>query len=278
MDPKKKDPRDFALWKQDPDHVMQWDSPWGKGFPGWHVECSTMANTYLGDSIDIHTGGEDNIFPHHECEIAQSEAVTGQQFVKYWVHIRHFLIDGEKMSKSLGNFYTVREILDMGYRPEVLRLSLIKAHYRQNMNFMREQLDDCAKQVEQLTSFRDRLREIADSKGSGDGVDGQVRSRCESFEEQFDAALADDLNVSGAIGELFEFRRAVNRDHTRPTGDEASLILQKLSDADDVLAILPEREQAELTEDQKALIEERKTAREEGDYERADELREQLLQ
>ena len=277
VDPKKKDPRDFALWKQDPDHQMQWDSPWGKGFPGWHVECSTMANKYLGDTVDIHTGGEDNIFPHHECEIAQSEAATGKPFVKHWVHIRHFLIDGEKMSKSLGNFYTVREILDMGYRPEVLRLSLIRAHYRQNMNFRRDQLDDCQKQIEHLTTFRNKLQDIAD-EGSDQDIGDQLNQRCQEFEEQFDVALSNDLNVSGAIGELFEFRRAINRDHPHPTSAEASLILDKLSAADEVLAILPEREQGELTEKQRTLIKERESARENGEYERADEIREELLE
>lgn len=277
VDPKKKDPRDFALWKQDPDHQMQWDSPWGKGFPGWHVECSTMANKYLGASIDVHTGGEDNIFPHHECEIAQAEAATGKPFVKYWVHIRHFLIDGEKMSKSLGNFYTVRDILEMGYDPEVLRLSLIRAHYRQNMNFRKDQLDDCQKQIDQLTGFRDRLLDVADQNGDED-VGDVVERHCRDAKEAFDGALADDLNVSGAIGALFEFMHAINRDRPQPTAGEAARVVDQLEAFDEVLAVLPDRETAELTPEQEELIEQREQARNNGNYERADGIRDELLE
>ncbi len=277
VDPKKKDPRDFALWKQDPNHQMQWDSPWGKGFPGWHIECSTMANEYLGNTVDVHTGGEDNIFPHHESEIAQSEAATGEPFVRYWLHVRHFLVDGEKMSKSLGNFYTVRQVLDMGYSPEVLRLSLINAHYRQNMNFSKDRLEECQKQIRKLTNFRRRMKEARKEETDAD-PGSKTEKLCYQFQETFRDNLNDDLNISGALGELFEFVTAVNRDVQTPTAGDAKLVLSVLEDVNSVLAIIPQEqeEKQELSPEQKELIQEREQAREEGDYERADEIRETL--
>lgn len=277
VDPKKKDPRDFALWKQDPDHQMQWDSPWGKGFPGWHIECSTMASTYLGDTIDIHTGGEDNIFPHHESEIAQSEGATGQQFVRYWLHVRHFLINGEKMSKSLGNFYTVREILDMGYSPEVLRLSLLRSHYRQNMNFREEGLEESEKQIDKLTDLRNRMREATGENG-GEPSSDTVKKKSRDFLEDFEDCLADDLNISGALGELFDYVRAINRDVPYPSSGDAREVLDTLEKVDEVLAILPETRENELTDEQERKIQERERARENGHYEKADRLREELAE
>ena len=134
-DERKRNPLDFTLWKKDPDHLMKWESPWGEGFPGWHIECSAMAREYLGERIDIHTGGEDNIFPHHECEIAQSSQGNDEPFANYWVHRRHIFIEGKKMSKSAGNFYTVRDLLDRGYDGLEIRNSMIRLHYRANSNF-----------------------------------------------------------------------------------------------------------------------------------------------
>jgi len=144
----KRDPRDFALWKSDPHHLMQWDSPWGRGFPGWHIECSAMSRALLGEgTLDIHTGGEDNIFPHHECEIAQSEGAFAQPFVKYWMHARFLQVDGGKMSKSIGNLYTVEQLEGLGHPPVAVRFALIRGHYRQVLNFTLDGLRQAASDV-----------------------------------------------------------------------------------------------------------------------------------
>jgi len=160
VNPEKRSPLDFALWKQDPKHLMQWDSPWGRGFPGWHIECSAMSMKYLGEQLDIHTGGEDNIFPHHECEIAQSEAVTGKPFARFWLHTRHLLVDGKKMSKSLGNFHAVRDVLARGFDPRVLRFALVRAHYRQPLNFTFEGMEAARETLGRLRDFRRRVAEM----------------------------------------------------------------------------------------------------------------------
>lgn len=276
IDPKKKNPWDFALWKQDPKHQMQWESPWGKGFPGWHIECSTMATTYLGDQIDIHTGGEDNIFPHHESEIAQTEGITSKEpYVRCWLHVRHLKVNGEKMSKSLGNFYTVEDILNKGYAPEVLRLSLINAHYRQNMDFSMQRLEECQKQIQQINQFRKRMNNIAQSDPSESANFTDLTDECEKARNRFQDCLANDLNISGAIGVIFEFMNTVNRESPSPDG--ARNVLRLFNEWNEVLAVFPERsEEKELTSQQKQLIHQREEARQAGHYERADELRKKL--
>lgn len=205
----KRHPGDFLLWKIDPAHVMKWDSPYGQGYPGWHIECSAMARRRLGDVIDIHTGGEDLIFPHHECEIAQSRGVTGEDaLANFWMHARFLLVEGEKMSKSKGNFYTVRDVLDgtatgREVHPAVLRFELTKSHYRANMNFTAKGLADSGSCVKKLLDFKERMER------ESDGGTAEVDNSHPILNE-FLSALGDDLNMSGALGVVFPW---VGREH-----------------------------------------------------------------
>jgi cysteinyl-tRNA synthetase len=203
--PDKKHPYDFALWKRDPNHIMQWDSPWGRGFPGWHIECSAMSMAYLGPTIDIHTGGEDNIFPHHECEIAQSEAATGKQFVRYWAHVRHLLVNGQKMSKSLGNFYTLRDILAKGFSPKAVRFLLLSAHYRTPLNFTFSALKGAEETVKRLEDWAASLLSV---KGSYKKKIGQ---KIKKTKRAIISAMNDDLNISLALSSLFKLMAYTNK-------------------------------------------------------------------
>jgi len=226
----KRHPSDFLLWKPDATHVMKWDSPWGVGYPGWHIECSAMAMHRLGRStIDIHTGGEDNIFPHHECEIAQSRGATGQPFANLWMHARFLLVEGQKMSKSKGNFYTVRDVLGgkvtgKPVDPAVLRWELLKVHYRTNANFTAKGLEDSASAVRRL---RDAYALFADR--AGDGTQGEVDPNHPVL-EAFIGALGDDLNISAAIGEVFKW---LGGGH-----DDAAKSLEIIQQLDSVLGVL----------------------------------------
>lgn len=199
----KKHPYDFALWIHNPKHIMQWESPWGSGYPGWHLECSVMANKYLGETIDIHTGGEDNKFPHHECEIAQSEAATGKHFVNYWLHVKHLMVDGGKMSKSLGNVYTIDQIKAKGFSVFALRYFLLSGHYRQNLNFTFEGLNAAEKALEKIRNF---ISNVNNSQGK----DVDLKDNLNDFRNNFESAMDDDLNVSGALGTLFNFIKIIN--------------------------------------------------------------------
>ncbi|MBL0921254.1 MAG: cysteine--tRNA ligase [Phycisphaerales bacterium] len=189
----KRHPADFLLWKVDPAHVMKWGSPWGAGYPGWHIECSAMARERLGDVIDLHSGGEDNIFPHHECEIAQSRCATGSaQFARHWLHVRHLLVEGEKMSKSKGNFYTIRDLLEKGgdeITPAAIRLELIKTHYRANANFTIQGLKDSARQIRRWRELRGAAPHLTDASST-------------DAAREFAFAMHDDLNVAAAMAAL----------------------------------------------------------------------------
>ena len=221
VNPDKRDPKDFALWKVDKAHLMQWDAPWGRGFPGWHIECSAMSRKYLGDCFDVHTGGEDNLFPHHECERAQSEAFTGKApFVRYWMHCRHLLVDNEKMAKSAGNFYTLADLLKKedggedprvgeGYSGQELRYALSSVHYRKPMNFTLDVLADARNALDRIRQCRARLVRIqAGMEEAGkDEIDGVL----ELCEEDFGLALDADLNVSEALAALFKLVAELNR-------------------------------------------------------------------
>jgi cysteinyl-tRNA synthetase len=195
---------DFALWKawDEEDGDVWWESPWGRGRPGWHIECSAMATTLLGQQIDIHCGGVDNIFPHHEAEIAQSEGCSGKKFVRYWLHCAHLLVDGQKMSKSLGNFYTLRDLLEKGYSGREVRYALIRVHYRAPLNFTWEGMEEARQALARLDEWLRRLREIA----------APAAHAPEITEAKFAEALDDDLNISAALGQLFEQIRESNRE------------------------------------------------------------------
>ncbi len=225
----KRHPGDFFLWKPDPRHLMRWDSPWGEGYPGWHIECSAMAIELLGrDTIDIHTGGEDNIFPHHECEIAQSRGATGQPFAKYWLHARHLMVEGQKMSKSSGTFFTVRDVLRGKVTanevdPAVLRFELIKSHYRKNADFTRKGLEDSASAVRKLREAAATLER--DCGGRAAEIDASHPTL-----EAFIESLSDDLNMAGALAAVFEMLA---------TGKDPGESLAVLRQVDRVLAVLP---------------------------------------
>ncbi len=199
INPEKRNPADFALWKTDAKHLMQWDAPWGRGFPGWHIECSAMSMKHLGETFDLHTGGEDNIFPHHECEIAQSEAATGKPFVKVWLHARHLLWDGEKISKSKGNVVLVQQLLDKGYSPAEIRYVLVSTRYRQQVNFSWDLFDGARPALRKLAGFKARLAEAAAKTDGGKAPD------LEAVRAEFEARMDDDLDVAGALGVMHGF-------------------------------------------------------------------------
>ncbi len=267
----KRHPLDFALWKRDEKHLMQWDSPWGRGFPGWHIECSAMSRKYLGDTFDIHTGGPDNKFPHHECEIAQSEGCTGKQYVRYWVHCGWLEIGGRKMSKSKGKLYTVPELLEMGYTGRDLRLFMLKQHYRAPLPFDLEMLDDAKKLRVKLNNFV--------SNEMGRRPEGpaslEIAGIIEDTRAKFLAGLTDDLNTSVAFAVIHEFMNSVNRVH--PSAEDARQVIEFMNELDTVFGILdPIEEKGDLDADIDALIQERIQARSDRNFQRADEIRDEL--
>jgi cysteinyl-tRNA synthetase len=266
--PDKKDPRDFALWKHDPKHVMQWDSPWGRGFPGWHIECSAMSMKYLGETLDIHTGGEDNIFPHHECEIAQSEGATGKPFCKYWMHARFLLVDGEKMSKSKGNFLTVEDVFAHGVTAPALRYALMSTHYRQQQNFTWEACDAAKQAVERLTEFRRRL-----SDAHGAATLDAVKTVVEKARKDFERAMDDDLNVSEALGAMFTLVREVNR--LDPSPEAAAYARDQFDRLDTVLNVASAPPDV-FSDEERKLLEARAAARTARNWAESDRLRKEL--
>lgn len=271
INPEKRNPVDYALWKQDPKHIMQWNSPWGKGFPGWHIECSAMSMKYLGETFDIHAGGEDLIFPHHECEIAQSEAFTEKQFVRYWMHARFLLVEGKKMSKSLGNFYTIEDLVQKGISPTALRFSLLNNHYRSQANFTFEGLEAAKQAVDRLNELYRKLKLVADSNKSGEGVQEIIAKATTSFTN----AMDDDLNISIALSSIFDFVRDVNKKLETISSDAAKSALFTLTSFDSVLDCL---EETQKSLDQKIieLINLRDQARKKKDFKIADKIRDDL--
>src|ERR1035441_5332732 len=265
---------DFALWKawDEEDGDVKWDSPWGPGRPGWHIECSAMATAILGDQIDIHCGGVDNIFPHHEAEIAQTEGVTGKQFVRYWLHCAHLLVDGQKMSKSLGNFYTLPDLLERGYTGREIRYSLMRVHYRAPLNFTWEGMEEARQALARIDDWLERLHETVADKidpPKADKIDLQPGAR-------FEEALDDDLNIFPALGFLFESIRETNRalDRNELGAAAANALLQWWERIESVLVIQPEV--ASLPAAIAALAEARMQARLAKDWRKSDELRDEL--
>ncbi|MGE3536648.1 MAG: cysteine--tRNA ligase [Candidatus Tectimicrobiota bacterium] len=268
----KDDVRDFALWKAwtPEDGDVYWETALGKGRPGWHIECSAMSMKYLGPHFDIHTGGEDNIFPHHENEIAQSEAATGEPFVNYWLHCRHLLVEQQKMSKSLGNFYTLRDLLDKGFKAKALRYALLSIHYRQPLNFTLEGLHAAEQAVQRLLDFMQHVR-----TAQGEGLD--VAPLLAQTQQRFAEALDDDLNMSGALGAIFEMVREVNRAVTQQqlSAAAAQQVLDMMQRFDTVLGLLAAEDNS-VDPHLEALLAERQQARKARDFARADALREQI--
>ena len=267
----KKNPEDFALWKAAKQGEDSWDSPWGKGRPGWHIECSAMSMKYLGDTIDIHGGGQDLVFPHHENEIAQSEAATGKPFAKYWMHNGYINVNNEKMSKSKGNFFTVRDIAKK-YDLKVVRLFMLSAHYRSPINFSEELIMQAASAMTRIKNCRNNLKHIVAS-GTTDKVD-VFKDIC-ALENQFKKAMDDDLNTAEAIGMIFEYIRDINLAFEEGKGAQSAMeALEALDKVLNVLGLVPEDE--EVPQEIMALAKQRQDARKARDFAQADSLRDKI--
>ena len=270
----KEDPLDFVLWKPKKEGEPFWESPWGEGRPGWHLECSVMSKKYIGDIIDIHAGGEDLIFPHHENEIAQSEAANDKEFARYWMHNGFLKINNEKMSKSLGNFFTVREIADK-YPLQVIRFFMLSAHYRSPLNFSADLVEASKNGLERILTAVDKLKSLAPADVEGSDV--SVEAELDGYTKRFETAMDDDLNTADAISVIFELVKYTNinisNDTPKKTVDLAIRTIEKLCD---ILGIITEREEELLDSDIEALINERQEARKAKNFARADEIRNML--
>jgi cysteinyl-tRNA synthetase len=283
----KESARDFALWKAPKPGEHFWDTPIGSGRPGWHIECSAMAMKYLGETLDIHTGGIDLAFPHHENEIAQSEAATGKPFVRYWLHAEHLLVEGEKMSKSLGNFFTLRDLFAKGYKPSTLRLCLASVPYRRQQNFTFNGLDQATSAIERLRNFTDRLKQGKFAAGRQDGMAARIAKAA----DEFDAGLSDDLNTARALAAVFDLVRDANiaMDKGEFRQDDAAAAQQFLASFDRVFAVLEDNDAAKLSvlgyetkaaglsdSDVEKLVAARQAARKRRDFAESDRIRQEL--
>lgn len=269
----KEDPLDFVLWKPKKEGEPSWPSPWGDGRPGWHLECSVMSKKYIGDVIDIHAGGEDLIFPHHENEIAQSEAANGTEFARYWMHNGFLKINNEKMSKSLGNFFTVKEIAEK-YPLQVIRFFMLSAHYRSPLNFSAELVEASKNGLERILTAVDRLKSI---NGIDGDVDKSVADEMDAFVKKYEDAMDDDLNTADAISVIFELVKYANVNVTEESSKATvELVLNTIEKLCDILGIITEKKEEILDSDIEALIEERQAARKAKNFARADEIRDQL--
>jgi cysteinyl-tRNA synthetase len=271
----KADARDFVLWKAAKEEgEPRWPSPFGEGRPGWHLECSAMSMEYLGESFDIHCGGVDLIFPHHENEIAQSQGATGKPFVRFWVHTEFLLVEGEKMSKSKGNYYTVRQLIEQGHSPMAIRYLLLSVPYRTQLNFMLDGLRGAQSALEGLRNFR---RRVADYDGSA-GSHPRMQDILTRARKDFEAGMNDDLNTSKALAAVFEFRRDANT--AMDTGefgvDDGRAVLELLARIDSVLGVLGEEKEQLLEPEIEVMIEERNLARRNREFKKADQLRDDL--
>jgi len=274
----KDDVRDFALWKAASGNEPGWDTPFGKGRPGWHIECSAMVRKIYKGTIDIHTGGVDLIFPHHENEIAQSEAAYDETFVRHWIHVEHLLVNGSKMSKSLGNFYTLRDLLDKGYSPRAIRYLLISAHYRKQLNFTLEGIKQGEQALTRIDNLLVRLNDIPPAAVSSADI-GQV---IDSFIHSFTEALDDDLNISKGLGALFDFIHEINSlinddKLSRTCADSALTALKKIDTVLGVIFFTGTGSETVDPEHIENLIQERAESKKSKNFKRADEIRDILL-
>ncbi len=274
----KDDARDFVLWKARKEGEHYWDTPLGPGRPGWHIECSAMAMKYLGETLDIHCGGVDLIFPHHENEVAQSEASTGKLFSRFWLHTEHLMVEGQTMSKSLGNFYTLRDLLDKGYAPETVRYLLESVPYRKQLNFTFDGLRSAATAIERLRNYRLRLK----TSRFPEGINPALEQRAAAATAQFDAALDDDLNTAEALGAIFEYIRETNTamDGGSFLAGNLASALALLGHFDSIFDVLePTTSEGALDDAQiEARISERIQAKKLRNFSRADEIRKELLE
>ncbi len=275
----KEDSLDFVLWKPKKEGEPAWESPWSEGRPGWHIECSEMSKKYLGEQIDIHAGGEDLVFPHHENEIAQSEAANGKEFARYWMHNAFLNIDNRKMSKSLGNFFTVREISEK-YDLQVLRFFMLSAHYRSPLNFSADLMDAAKTGLDRIITAADNLKFLKGNSKVQEmtSAEKEAFTKTQEYIDSFERAMDDDFNTADAISSVFELVKYIN---TSADGESSAEYLQDLLDLlvklTDVLGIIVEKDEEMLAEDIEALIEERQAARKAKNFARADEIRDELL-
>ena len=271
----KRDPLDFALWKGQKPGEPAWPSPWGMGRPGWHIECSAMSMSILGQSFDIHGGGQDLIFPHHENEIAQSEAATGKPFAHYWMHNGFINVDNQKMSKSLGNFFTVRDIAKE-YDLDVVRLFMLSVQYRNPINFSRDLIQQAAVALQRLRTALDRLKEAPVAEEPAEDEQAFLDS-LEGYRARFNEAMDDDLNTADALGVLFDLARAANTFVSVPrTKSAVEAVTKTYTELMDVLGLMPRKTGEEFPAEVLALLDERQEARKAKNYARADEIRDQL--
>ena len=280
VDERKKDAMDFALWKAQKPGEPAWESPWGMGRPGWHIECSAMAMKYLGETIDIHAGGKDLIFPHHENEIAQSEAASGKPFAHYWLHNGYINIDNVKMSKSKGNFFTVRDIVKK-FDYEVIRFFMLSAHYRSPINFSHDLLTQARTALERLYNCRGKLGFAIESAPDESSTDAEFELQLEKCRESFCEAMNDDINTAGAIAALFDLSHAANSavdSENVPSKTSLKKALGLLGELGGVLGILHKNEDRQLDSEIEELIEKRSAARAARDFKTADEIRDKLTQ
>ena len=276
----KEDPLDFVLWKPKKEGEPAWQSPWGEGRPGWHIECSVMSKKYLGEQIDIHGGGEDLIFPHHENEIAQSEACSGKCFSRYWMHNAFLNIDNRKMSKSLGNFFTVREIGEK-YDLQVLRFFMLNAHYRSPLNFSADLMESSKNALERILTAVENLKYVAEHASLQEMTEEEVLKADEAkkFQENFDHAMDDDFNTADAIAAVFDLVKFANSNVSEISSKAFAEDLQaKIQGLCDILGIITEKKEELLDADIEQLIEERQAARKAKNFARADEIRNELLE
>jgi cysteinyl-tRNA synthetase len=272
----KEEAQDFALWKawDESDGNVFWEAPFGKGRPGWHIECSAMSMKYLGETLDIHCGGVDNMFPHHENEIAQSEAATGRKFVNYWLHNEHLLVEGRKMAKRLGNYYIVRDLTAKGYDPRAVRYLLLSTHYRQQLNFTFEGLEAAKNTLDRLSNLVHRL-----VGANGEGYGKELQQLFKRVEDDFEAAMDDDLNISAALAALFDFVREINNllDRNLLNKEEAQRAHDVILKFDKALGVLDKvQEQEKLPKEAEELLHKREEARKVKDWVLADKIRQEL--
>ena len=275
----KEDPLDFVLWKPKKEGEPFWKAPWSDGRPGWHIECSEMSKKYLGEEIDIHAGGEDLIFPHHENEIAQSECCNGKPFARYWLHNAFLNIDNRKMSKSLGNFFTVREIGEK-YDLQVLRFFMLSAHYRSPLNFSEQIMESSRNALERIVTAVDTLKRVAQAARSAELAEGEQEklNAMKVYREKFEEAMEDDLNTADAIAAVFELVKFANTEAGEGSSKAfAEAVKQEITELCDVLGLIAEKQEENLDSEIEAMIAERQAARKARDFAKADAIRDELL-
>ncbi len=275
----KEDPLDFVLWKPKKEGEPAWESPWSEGRPGWHIECSEMSKKYLGEQIDIHAGGEDLVFPHHENEIAQSEAANGKEFARYWMHNAFLNIDNRKMSKSLGNFRTVREISEQ-YDLQVLRFFMLSAHYRSPLNFSADLMEASKNGLERIVNAADNLKYLISAAAAQEmpAEEKEAFAKTDEFVKGFEAAMEDDFNTADAVAAVFELVKYINTNVSAQNSKEClQSYLDLLVKLCDVLGLIVDKKEELLDEEIEKLIEERQAARKAKNFARADEIRDELL-